>query len=77
MKTKHKILISFIFLLLSIMFVAFGILLFNSVPEISTYGYENPKDALMMTGTFFSFFFGFACFVGCIGFLIYSFFMEE
>ena len=76
MKRKHRIILSLIFFILAITFVVCGVLLFNIVPNVNTCGYENPKDALTMTGVFFSFFIAIGCLVGSVSFLVYSF-MEE
>ena len=73
MKRKHKIILSLIFFILAITFIVCGILLFNIVPEVNTSGYTNPKDALAMTGVFFSFLIALGCLGGSITFLILGF----
>lgn len=76
MKRKHRIILSLIFSILAITFVVGGVFLFNILPDANTCGYVNPKDALTMTGVFFSFVIAIGCSIVSLSFLVYSF-MEE
>lgn len=76
MNKKHKIMLGVILFVLALVYVAVGVFLFNICADTYTKGYDNMKDAMVMSGSFFSFVIGFGCLVGSVIFLIYGF-VEE
>lgn len=73
MKTRYKILISIILLIVCVGLIFVGVLLFNRLPDVTTSGYTNPKDGVVATGMLFAFLFGVFAFVGSLGFLVSAF----
>lgn len=72
MKRKYKLILSLICFILTIIFVIFGIMLFNNIPNVDL-DLLDVKGRTKFAGTYISFFISFIALIGSFIFLCWAF----